>query len=168
MTPWFAAVAHANGVSFEPGTQLVRRDSWSLGTDAADERLNKAAFAAAFRDTSLRAVSFKINAFGVQLAGTRRVIRAGFITRSSFQFFSVLPRSSSVPRTDQVAEGAPGTISVFRGKGSSCLTPTRRSRTADDCDIFSGLIRNIKVWADRGRRVSASLTNKVGHNEGSL
>ena len=112
--PRFAAVAGASGVTFGSDAQLVRHDGWSLDSEATDEQMKKLLNGAAFHDSSLHMVPYKIDACDVQPTGARRVMCAGFITRSLSQFPSKLPRYCSVPRTDQMEEGALGTIAVVQ------------------------------------------------------
>ena len=105
-----------------------------MDSEATDEQIGKALDAAAFRDPSLHAASYKINAPNVHLAGTRGGMCAGFALRLFFQFLT-LPRSFSVLRTDQVEEGALGTILAVHGEGGSCSVPPRRSRGTDECSF---------------------------------
>ena len=132
LTPWFAAVADANWVTFGPDAQVIRHDGWLLDAEAADERIDNAMDKAAFRDSSFHAVSRKIDASDVQLAGARRVARAGSLMRICFQFPALLPRSFSAPRTDRMGKEAPGTIAVVQGEGGSCSVPAERSRKTDE------------------------------------
>ena len=116
------------GAAFDPDAQLGSHDGWLFESEAPDEQINKALGAAAFHDSSLHMAPHKINAFDVQLAGTRRVMCAGCILRICFHFVAQLPRSCSAPQTDQVEKKAPIAIGAVQGGGGSCSVPVKRVR----------------------------------------
>ena len=66
-------MAVADGDSSEPDAQQARRGSWFLENDATELEIREAVAEAAPHDSSLHIVSFKMNASGVQFAGTRGV-----------------------------------------------------------------------------------------------
>ena len=106
MTPWFAAVADANGVIFESDAQLVRRDGCLSDSEVTDEQINKASDAAAFHDSSLHMVPSKIDASDARLAGRRKVICAGSVWRTPCLFFAQAPHAFSVPRAENHCNGS--------------------------------------------------------------
>ena len=66
---------------------MYRRGSFSEVSATAEE-VEKAATDAAHMESSLQAAVRCIDAFDVQITGTRRATCAGFLMRSSFAFFT--------------------------------------------------------------------------------
>ena len=91
LVPWFANIGAANGVFFDASKQLVLHEGWCLFPDANEEQCAVALYDAARFDSGLQMISYRANAFDVQLIDTRRIMCSGFIMRSFFEFFSQLP-----------------------------------------------------------------------------
>ena len=91
MAPWFANIGAANGVFFDASKQLVMHEGWCIFSDADEEQCSVALYDAARFDSGLQMVSYRANAFDVQMVNTRRIMCSGFIMRSFFEFFSQLP-----------------------------------------------------------------------------
>ena len=99
MAPWFAEVARRNGVGFDKGQLVVFHKGWKLEQDASQDEVNLALMNAANFQSFLQLVSYRLNAFDIQMAGTRRTMCAGFLVRSFFAFFIHLPQVV-IPRLD--------------------------------------------------------------------
>ena len=127
MVPRFSAASVAYGVSFCPDTKLAGHEGWRLERGAARLEVGQVLAATAFRDSSFHLLSYKVNAFGAQMAGTRRITCAGFTMRAFFQFFSQITRPCSMPQTDQLGEEAPGTITTPRARSDSESAPAKKS-----------------------------------------
>ena len=91
LTAWFAEAASRSGVSLSADELRVFHTGRRLKTDASDERAKEAAAAAAQLPSSLRALAYHINAFGVRMAGPRRTMCAGVSIRAFFAFHAQMP-----------------------------------------------------------------------------
>lgn len=103
LAPWFAAVARRNGVDFDKNQLVVFHEGWKLETDATQDEVNQALENAANFQSFLQLVSYKVNAFDVQMTGTRRCMCVAFLIRSFFAFFIQLP-SVVIPNLDVDAQ----------------------------------------------------------------
>ena len=103
LVPWFAEVARRNGVGFNKGQLVVYHKGWKLEQDASQDEVNLALMNAANFQSFLQLVSYKLNAFDIQMAGTRRTMCAGFLIRSFFAFYIHLPQVV-IPQLDVTAD----------------------------------------------------------------
>ena len=103
MAPCFAEVARRNGVGFDKGQLVVYHKGWKLEQDASQDEVKMALMNAAHFQSFLQLVSYKLNAFDIQMAGTRRTMCAGFLIRSFFAFYIHLPQVV-IPRLDVTAD----------------------------------------------------------------
>ena len=103
MVPWSAEVARRNGVGFDKGQLAVYHKGWKLEQDASQDEVNEALMNAAHLQSFLQLVSYKLNAFDIQMAGTRRTMCAGFLVRSFFAFYIHLPQVV-IPQLDVTAD----------------------------------------------------------------
>ena len=131
LIPRSPAAAVANGARFDLDTHLARHEGWFPGKDSTELEVAAALAAAALRDSSLDMVSYEINAFDVQLAGTRGVMCSELMMRICSRVFSQKSHSFSAPKTDQMG-AAPGTVVAPRGGSGSRPAPENKSRMADD------------------------------------
>ena len=91
LAPWFAAVARRNGVCFDKNQMTVHHDGWKLEQNASQDEVKQALENAAMFQSSLQQVAYRVNAFDILMAGTRRTMCAAFLVRSFFGFFIQLP-----------------------------------------------------------------------------
>ena len=93
---------------------------------------NRLFLLAAYFDSDLQMVSYRANAFDVQMAGARRLMCSGFITLC-YQLSAQLP-GFIAPRTDEMDTGVSETIMMATKKEvkDSCAAPARRVRQADE------------------------------------
>ena len=103
MAPWFAEVARRNGVGFDKTQLMVYHDGWKLEQDASQDEVKLALMNAAHFQSFLQLVSYKLNAFDIHMAGTRRTMCAGFLVRSFFAFYIQLPQVV-IPTLDVTAD----------------------------------------------------------------
>ena len=103
LVPWFAEVARRNGVGFDKGQLVVFHKGWKLEQDASQDEVNLALMNAANFQSFLQLVSYRLNAFDIQMAGTRRTMCAGFLVRSFFAFYIRLPQVV-IPQLDVTAD----------------------------------------------------------------
>ena len=103
MAPWFAEVARRNGVGFDKVQMVVYHKGWKLEQDASQDEVKTALMNAVHFQSFLQLVSYKLNAFDIQMAGTRRTMCAGFLVRSFFAFYIHLPQVV-IPRLDVTAD----------------------------------------------------------------
>ena len=71
---------------------LVLHDGRASKNNASDEEIEAALYNAALVQSRLQTAAYKLNAFDVQMAGTRRVMRAGLLPRSFSSFCIQMPR----------------------------------------------------------------------------
>ena len=79
-------------------------------------------------------ISYRANAFDVQLVNTRRVLCSGFIMRSFFEFFSQLP-GFIAPKVPDFSDKTPGSISLMtrdQGPDGSSKASAKRIRKGED------------------------------------
>ena len=92
MAPWFAVVDRRNGAGSDKNQPSVYHNGWKLEPGASDKQVNEALMNAARFQSSFRLAPYRLNAFDIQMAGTRRAIRAGFLIRSFVTFISTYRR----------------------------------------------------------------------------
>ena len=137
MVPWFANIGAANGVFFDASKQLVMREGWCLFPDANEEQCQVALYDAARFDSGLQMISYRANAFDVQLVDTRRIMCSGFIMRSFFEFFSQLPGfvEPKIPKQialDSKMSGSSPDISMGTDAAESSKASAKRIRKESD------------------------------------
>ena len=103
LIPWFAEVARRNGVGFDKGQLVVYHKGWKLEQDASQDEVKMALMNVVHFQSFLQLVSYKLNAFDIQMAGTRRTMCAGFLVRSFFAFYIHLPQVV-IPQLDVTAD----------------------------------------------------------------
>ena len=103
LIPWFAEVARRNGVGFDKGQLVVYHKGWKLEQDASQDEVKMALTNVVHFQSFLQLVSYKLNAFDIQMAGTRRTMCAGFLVRSFFAFYIHLPQVV-IPQLDVTAD----------------------------------------------------------------
>ena len=74
LAPRFAEVARRYGVGFNKNQLAVFRNAWKLEPDASDEEANEALMNAANFQSFSRAASYRLAAFDIHVAGTRRAM----------------------------------------------------------------------------------------------
>ena len=137
MVPWFATLGQHYGVFFDAQQQLVMHEGWCIFPDADDDKCIAALYDASRFESALQMVSYRLNAFDVQMAGTRRTMCSGYLMRSFFTFFSQMP-NFIIPKYPEFGSKMPGYISVgsetpeTQGPGSSSQVPAKRSRKEED------------------------------------
>ena len=95
----------------------MMHDGWRIFPDADEEQCDVPLYDAARFDSGLQMVSYRANAFDVQLVNTRRIMCSGFIMRSFCEFFSQLPGfiGPKIPNKIAFSDKTPG---YFQGTGT--------------------------------------------------
>ena len=117
LVPWYANIAIRHGVPFDNAAHMVCHHGRYL-----DEKVKKAAEGAAYFQSSLQMVAFRINAFDVKLEDTRRAMCTGFLMHGFFGFGSQLPYFIAT-KIDQMSERALGAVVVGQGAESDSSIP---------------------------------------------
>ena len=95
----------------------MAREGWRIFPYDNEEQCAVALYDAARFGSGLQMISYRSNAFDVQLVNTRRVLCSGFIMRSFSEFLSQLT-GFIVPKVPDFSDKVPGSISLMpRGQG---------------------------------------------------
>ena len=78
-------------MGFDKNQLTVYHDGWKLEQDASQDEVKQALGNAAMFQSFLQQVAYRVNAFDILMAGTRRAMCAAFLIRSFFAFFIQLP-----------------------------------------------------------------------------
>ena len=137
LVPWFANIGAANGVFFDASKQLVLHEGWCLFPDADEEQCTVALYDASRFDSGLQMISYRANAFDVQLVDTRRIMCSGFIMRSFFGFFSQLPGfvgpkiPNKIVLDGKMSDSSPDVL-MEKETAESSKAPAKRIRKESD------------------------------------
>ena len=101
----YANITTRNGVAYGRNLQLARHVDWCSDVGASEQDFCQTVADAAFFDSSLQLAWYRINAFDVTWAGTRRTTCAGLLMRGFLTFYSQLPPVLA-PTIDQLSQKA--------------------------------------------------------------
>ena len=124
LAPWSAHAAIRNGDSYETDDELVYHKGWYLQASVAAREAERANSDSAHFKSGLRVAAYRINAFDIQMAGTRRAMSTGLPICSPFAFFSQMPLFFT-SGNDQMPQPALGTA-VGADQESDSSTPRVR------------------------------------------